>query len=229
MDDLSQKKTTGTCIATCKHRFNTVKERIACVHNGCGSLFRDRISRIKKDVEIPDASYENDPEENEERCRDSCRFTFTSLDDASACIEKVCMHEVKEEEEDEPRESSEVAGKRPSSACKGMCQAKYFSIQARLDCMDNKCAGMYRSRVGRMKREAALLTGMSEMQLTCFAMCDENHSELKDKMQCIKSYDCRGIYRDRIGRLGKISVEDEAIAKQLVQEKSKVKWVKKEV
>ena len=140
-------------------------------------------------------------------CKDSCKFTFTSLVEVVMCVEEVCV-EGEKEEENEPEDSSEVAGKRPSSACKAMCRAKYFSIQARLDCMDTKCTGMYRSWVGRIKRDL-LLTGNT--QLTCSTMCDQIHSKLEDKIRCIKSFDCRGMLRNHIGRFAaKRSTGDKA-------------------
>ena len=197
-------KKPATCVSLCLNRYATLKERFSCVQSACTTSSEDRVSRKKKEVEIPVDSYDNDDSESEKAlCEDSCRMTFTVPKEVSLCVQQVCTSE-ETEEENEPEESSEVAGKRPSSACKAMCKAKYFSIQARLTCMDTKCVGMYRSRVGRIKRDS-LLTDMSHIQLACFAMCDENHSELKDKIKCIKSHDCRAMYRDRVGRFGKRS------------------------
>ena len=197
-------KKPATCVTLCLNMFATWKERFSCVQSACTTSSENRVSRKKKEVEIPVDSYDNDDSESETAlCEDSCRLTFTVPKEVSLCVQEVCTSE-ETEKENEPQESSEVAGKRPSSACKAMCRAKYFSIQARLTCMDTKCVGMYRSRVGRIKRDS-LLTDVSHIQLACFAMCDENHSELKDKIQCIKSYDCRSMYRDRVGRFGKRS------------------------
>ena len=193
-----------TCLGLCLNEYATLKKRFSCVQSACTTYSEVRMSRKKKEVEIPVDSYDNDDSESETViCEDSCKMTFTVPNEVTLCVQQVCTSE-EAEEENEPQESSEVAGKRPSSACKAMCKAKYFSIQARLTCMDTKCVGMYRSRVGRIRRDS-LLTDVSRIHLACFAMCDENHSELKDKIKCIKSNDCRAMYRDRVGRFGKRS------------------------
>ena len=200
-------RTTTTCVDVCLSTYITFHERFSCVESACRSGSKDWALRRKKEAEIPDDSYDNDDSEQEGTlCEETCRMTFTKGSEFSACLEQVCLIE-ETEDENEPHESSEVAGKRPSSACKAMCKAKYFSIQARLTCMDEKCVGMYRSRVGRIKRNA-LLGDVSNIQLACFAMCDENHRELKDKIRCIKSHDCRAMYRDRVGRFGKRNEKD---------------------
>ena len=206
-------KKPAACVGLCLDTYATMKKRFSCVQTACTTYSEDRMSRKKKEVEIPVDSYDNDDSESETAiCEDSCKMTFTVPNEVFQCVQQVCARD-EAEEENEPQESSEVAGKRPSSACKAMCKAKYFSIQARLTCMDTKCVGMYRSRVGRIKRDS-LLTDVSHIQLACFAMCDENHRELKDKIKCIKSNDCRAMYRDRVGRFGKRFRNNLAVTKK---------------
>ena len=80
--DNYQKRSAGTCVALCRSRYSSAKERIACVDAGCRAFFRDRISRIKKEVEVPT---DNNPEYDQQMCKDSCKFTFTSLVEVAMC------------------------------------------------------------------------------------------------------------------------------------------------
>ena len=42
--DNYQKRSAGTCVALCRGRYSSAKERIACVDAGCRAFFRDRCS-----------------------------------------------------------------------------------------------------------------------------------------------------------------------------------------
>ncbi len=188
-------KKSSTCVGMCKSRYASTEEQMACVVSGCRQLYRYRMSRIRREVEVAETTLEGNPDHQKKFCFETCLILLPNFGNQLRCVSHVCL--TGDDVEAHGFVSEVREGKRSASACKAFCQVKHAAPEKRLFCMEIKCTGMYRDRIGRIKRAAPALSS------SCMAMCAKNFESMEEKLGCIRTYNCRGMYRDRVGRFAK--------------------------